>query len=130
MGVVFRTGPVLLAIVLFAAGCGSAGPSPVKVTGQVLLDGNPMPDGDIYFQPDDGRVPVSSKIVEGRYSVQPLPCVYRVLIHQQRDSGKKNMYGKPQMKSTIPARYNVDTELKATVTKDGPNEFNFEILSQ
>jgi hypothetical protein len=130
MRVIFRRGPVLLAVVFFAVGCGSAGPSPVKITGKVLLDGQPMPDGDIYFQADDGRVPVSSKIVQGSYSVQPLPGVYRVLIHQQRDSGKKNMYGEPQMKSTIPRRYNVDTELKATVTKDGPFEFNFEVLSE
>jgi hypothetical protein len=130
MRVIFRIGPVLVAIVFFAAGCGSAGPIPVKISGKVLLDGQPMSDGDIYFEAGDGRVPVQTKISDGRYSLPPLPGEYRVLTHQYRDSGTKNMYGKPQMESTIPSRYNVDTELKATVTKDGPHEFNFEILSE
>jgi hypothetical protein len=128
MRVIF--GPALLAILLCAIGCGSAEPIPVKITGKVMLDGKAMSDGDIYLQADDGRPPVQTKIIDGGYSLQPRPGEYRVLIHQFRDSGTKNVYGKPQMTSTIPARFNADTELRATVTSDGPTEFNFEILSR
>jgi hypothetical protein len=127
MGIFPRAAPGLLAILLFTAGCGDAGPSPVKITGKVLLDGQPMSDGDIYFQSNDGRPPTQTKVEAGDYSLQALPGEYRVMVHQYRDSGKKNVYGKPQMESTIPPRYNVDSELKATVTKDGPNEFKFEV---
>jgi hypothetical protein len=30
----------------------------------------------------------------------------------------------------LPARYNAKTELRATVTEDGPNEFNFDLQSE
>jgi hypothetical protein len=121
---------IFLVFVLLAAGCTGGSPLPVKVTGTVLLDGNPMSDGDIYFHPTDGRPPVQTKISEGQYALETLPGEYRVMIQQYRDSGTKNVYGDPQMKSTIPARYNVNSDLKATVTQEGSNEFNFPVQSR
>jgi hypothetical protein len=129
MNITRRACPFLIAILL-TAGCSPAEPKPVKITGKVVLDKEPMAAGDIYFQPGDGRVPVQTKIVRGEYSLAAPPGEYRVVINQYRDSGKKNAYGDPQMESTIPQRYNVNTELKATVSADGPTEFNFEIESR
>lgn len=125
-----RTGLVILGLALMATGCGGSAPPPIAVTGKVLFDGKPMSDGDIYFHPTDGRVPVQSKILDGRYTIKPSPGEYRVAIQQERDSGTKNMYGDPQMTSTVAPRYNSDTGLNATVTADGPNAFDFEVHSR
>lgn len=130
MSILLRSCPALLTIVLLGSGCSDPAPKSVSVTGKVLLDGKPMSDGEVYFLPTDGRVPVQAKIVDGRFSLQPLPGEYRVSIQQERDSGTKNMYGDPQMISTIPSRYNTETTLKATVTPDGPKEFEFEVHSK
>ena len=122
---------MLVAITLFTIGCGQpAGPAPIAVSGKIKLDGKPMSDGDIYFQPTDGRVPVRAKILDGIYAIQAPPGEYRVSIQQERDSGTKNMYGDPQMNSTIPARFNTETTLKAIVAADGPKTFDFEVESR
>ncbi len=131
MGPNVRTSFFLVGCVFLLAGCGKpATPTPVEITGKVLLDGKPMSDGDIYFQPTDGRVPVQAKIASGSYSLKPLPGEYRVSIQQERDSGEKNMYGDPQMMSTVARRFNTETILKANVTSDGPTTFDFEVQSR
>ena len=124
-------GLAVLTIAVGTFGCGGeTGPKPANVTGQVLLDGKAMADGMIYFEAKDGRPPVSTKIVDGQYALKPTPGEYRVAIQQFRDTGAKNVYGDPQMESAIPARYNVESELKATVTAEGPNQFDFAVLSR
>ena len=130
MSISLKASPALLMLAFLGPGCTDPAPKPVSVTGKILLDGKPMSDGVVYFLPTDGRVPVQTKIADGRFSLQPLPGEYRVSIQQERDSGTKNMYGDPQMISTIPARYNSETTLKATVTQGGPTEFEFEVQSQ
>ena len=123
---------VLLALALIAFGCGGtpSGPTPLAVTGKILRDGKPMTDGTIYFQSADGKVPLRSLVVDGSYTLQAPPGEYRVAIQQERDSGTKNMYGDPQMMSTVAARYNTETTLKATVTEAGPQTFDFAVQSQ
>jgi len=121
---------VFAALVLPTCGCSNSGPTPVAVAGNVLLDGSPMADGTIYFQPGDGGVPVPGKVLKGRYSLQALPGEYRVAIQQDRDTGTKNIYGEPQMESMVAARYNVETILKAKVTADGAGEHHFEVHSK
>ena len=37
---------------------------------------------------------------------------------------------KPPPPDRIPRKYNVETELKAVVTKDGPNKFDFDLKSK
>ena len=130
MRIHFRASLVLLVIALAAAGCTDPAPSPVDVAGKILLDSKPMPDGDIYFQPTDGAVPLQTKISDGHYSLKTRPGEYRVMINQYRDHGKKNAYGKPQMDSTVPARYNVDSKLTATVSANSPNAIDFNIESK
>lgn len=129
MGSNLRVCVVHVAIVGLACGCSEAGPKPVAVSGNILFDNKPMTDGVIYFQPANGGVPVPGKIEHGRYSLQALPGEYRVVIQQDRDSGTKNVYGQPQMKSMVAPRYNVESVLKATVNAEGANKHSFEVHS-
>lgn len=110
--------------------CNVAPPPPVEVTGAVLQDGKAMSDGFIYFQPNDAKPPIREKIEAGRYSLKCAPGEYRVGIQQERDTGKKNMYGEPQMDSTIKAAYNTETTLTAKVKQEGPNVFDFKVESK
>ena len=65
----------LLAILLFALGCGPSGPSRYDVKGEVLYDGKPVPFGTILFSPDveaGNRGPASlTRIIDGRYATRP-----------------------------------------------------------
>ena len=48
-------------------GCGPAGPKPVRVSGTVLLDGQPLKEGSIRFVPKTGRPASGSINQEGRF---------------------------------------------------------------
>jgi hypothetical protein len=53
-------GRLLLAMAVLAlpaAGCGKAKPATAPVTGRVLLDGRPVADAAVMFEPVDGGVP-------------------------------------------------------------------------
>lgn len=47
----FRPGTLLLAGILFL-GCGPSGPTRYHLTGKVTLAGQPVPAGQIFFDPD------------------------------------------------------------------------------
>ncbi len=44
--------PVCLLVVFAAAGCGQDGPQRYEVSGTVTYNGQPLPYGDIHFDPD------------------------------------------------------------------------------
>ncbi len=58
----------LLVLALLLAGCGPSGPERYELTGQVTLNGEPVPSGEIIFEPDpaEGNVgPQSRNIITG-----------------------------------------------------------------
>lgn len=117
-----------LASTLSLVGCGG-GPRLVLVKGVVCLDGQPMPDGDIAFQIQDGTPPVHATIENGQFSLHALPGSYQVLINRYQDSGTTNRYGQPQKMSVLPFRYNVNSTLIAEV-KTGSPDLSFQIASR
>lgn len=46
---------LVCAVVLFVAGCGEKGPPRYHLTGKVTLAGQPVPAGQIFFDPDIGK---------------------------------------------------------------------------
>jgi len=59
-----RSGQLLLACcVIVAAGCSDGRPTRVPVSGQVLIDGQPLTRGTVKFVPENGR-PSAGKIGE------------------------------------------------------------------
>jgi hypothetical protein len=128
--------PCLLVVAM--VGCG--GSKRAAVSGQVLLDGQPVDGGKISFLPIGGDAALSgwSEIKGGHYAIpaQRGPGVgpNRVDISWLRKTGKKFPGLLPdtteeEAVQAIPARYRTPSELKAEV-KPGTNEFNFELQSR
>jgi hypothetical protein len=64
----FQLTPVLLAI--WCGGCSGGNTGGAAVSGSVTLDGAPIEDGTISFQPDGEGAPAGGKITKGQYSVK------------------------------------------------------------
>lgn len=138
--------PMLAAITattLFAAGCGPAdkGPPRYAVKGTVTLDGSPLPHGTIQFQ-SSGNVygNTMAEVTQGTFSIPqksgPIAGEYQVLISSidkvptPTDPEEAMRQAElPPPAEKIAEKYNSKTELKATVSESGPNEFTFAVES-
>jgi hypothetical protein len=132
---------------LALAGC-SASTDPVDtlprkgVTGTVTLDGQPLAQGKIVFEPAPGSQgpggPTTADITDGKYTIEkalgPVPGKYKVSI-SSRPSIK---FGPGQEPGTrpkldpekVPAQYNTTSTLTADITDASVNTANFELTSK
>lgn len=129
---------------LAIAGCGPQQESDslprVSVSGKVTIDGKPMSAGSIQFDPMSSTTSVTAvgDVVDGKYTIDrtqgPIPGHYRVQISAQTHleiKPSEEPGGMPRRaKETIPARYNVKSELERDVKAEGPNEFDFDLKSK
>ena len=111
-------------------GCGNS--EFETVTGAVTFDGQPVPEGDIIFQPADPKYgPDAGKIVNGKFTLQVRPGSRKVVIRAQRFvPGKKGPMGEKAHEGYIPAMYNDKTTLTADVKSGGKNDFSFPLKSE
>lgn len=128
-----------LALVIFvchAVGCGNSGLG--TVTGTVHLDGEPLPDALVTFQPQAGdsgdggamvRPSMGRTDEQGKYELvysrDKMGAVvgeHKVSISTYQDGGGGD-YGEGTPEK-VPTKYNIDTELTATVTS-GQNTIDF-----
>jgi hypothetical protein len=111
------------------------------VSGSVTLDGKSLESSRITFQPAAGAegTPAGGEIFVGRYSISrnegPTPGTYVVritTIGKATVADKNALPGDPPLvpKELIPPRYNVQSTLNATVTKEGPNTFDFDLKTK
>jgi hypothetical protein len=128
---------LIVAASLLPWGCG--GPTDElprqAVSGKVTFKGQPLAQGMIQFQPADGGATAGGgAIADGEYSIAKaeglVPGKYQVVVTSTPPPAPLppgTMPGDPvpPPKETIPAKYNVKTTLSATVTKEGPNTFDF-----
>ncbi|MFW6172061.1 MAG: carboxypeptidase-like regulatory domain-containing protein, partial [Planctomycetota bacterium] len=64
-------GAGLVLVSLFCLGCGDSGPERGYVEGTVTMDGEPLPDAVVTFQPEDTGRPSYGKTDEnGHYELQ------------------------------------------------------------
>jgi hypothetical protein len=137
-------GPACL--VLVAGGCGGSKPATAPVSGTVLLDGKPVAEAAVLFEPAGGGVPArGSTDATGRFSLSTftrgdgaLPGRHRVAISKMTmagikadDFGLEDSSAAPASppKSAIPRRYAdpATSGLEATVEPGGANvEFSLE----
>jgi hypothetical protein len=128
--------PLVLAVLLAAAGCGGSDQSTVK--GQVTLDGAPVENGHITFYSTaaDGAK-AAAAIQNGEYAVPAghglTPGSYKVEVSWLKPTGKKVPSADPgftidETREAIPRKYNADTTLTVDV---GPGETvrNFPLTS-
>jgi hypothetical protein len=115
---------------MWLGGCGEAQPLRVPVSGVVRLDGDPLPDGTIYFVGQDGLGPDGGPIVAGQFSIKVRPGAKRVEIRSLRQVEPPPPPPKSAWQNYLPLRYNSDTTLTAEVTATGPNHFEFPLESK
>jgi hypothetical protein len=115
---------VLVAIILVVAGCGPSGPKIVPVSGQVMIDGEPMAAGVVgYVQvvPSEGRAASGTIDPEtGRFKLTTWKegdgCIvgtHRVTVTVRQTVGVESI-------SLIPENYDDLSKTDLEVTIDGP----------
>ena len=113
----------------------------MSVEGTVTLDGRPLEQGAIQFNPISGTTSptAGAEVVNGKYAIAaaggPLAGKFTVQITAVGQTGRKirdlrtnemvDEYGE-----CLPARYNSQSELTATVSEEGPNRFDFALKSK
>jgi hypothetical protein len=134
----------VLASCLFAlaAGCGADNPLGRKaISGNVTLDGAPIANGSVNFQPmQSGGVSSGAVITAGKYSIvaeQGLPTgKYRVVINAtdaaagQLPAGAMPGDDVPEAKELVPPEWNEKSEHMIDVTDKSAQEFNFDISTK
>jgi hypothetical protein len=120
----------LLLPISLLAGCGSGGMG--TVTGTVMADGKPLANATVEFYPEEGGRSSSARTDEngnyelrfGRDEMGALVGQHKVSI-QTGGAQQEGDYGKIT-RETLPAKYNVSTELLETVSA-GANVINFDL---
>jgi hypothetical protein len=118
---------------LLSTGCSSGPKAPplAPVKGTVNLDNKPMDAGDITFS-IPGEVPSTLQVNAGAFAGNASIGKAKVEIRSYRPGKKNEMYPdqEPSPENFIPAKWNSESQLTADVTKDGPNEFKFDVTSK
>lgn len=112
------------------SGCGSSSQNPVPVAGVVTLNGSPVADLLVVYQPEQQGTPaIGYTDNQGRYELRlpgkrvgAFPGRYTVKINFDYDPGSDN----PVPPFRIPDSYNSQSRLRAEVTQ-GPNQHDFEL---
>jgi hypothetical protein len=114
--------PLLLVMLLIVVGCSDGRPVRVPVSGQVLIDGEPVRDGVIRIMPSNARPALSELDDEGRFTLTTFDvgdgCVvgtHRVQVLGVREEGNRRYWLAP--KKYWSPRYR---DLSTTV--DGPTD--------
>ena len=126
---------MMMLIVALEAGCGPSRPALLPAEGLVTLDGKPLADAAVAFQPKAGGRPASARTdASGRFKVGTytprdgaLPGEHTVTIAAVESSGPPNA---PVVRWITPKKYsNNQSGLSATVAA-GSKEFTFDLSSQ
>lgn len=133
------------AVLCLVAGCSDSGPPVGIVTGTVTLDGEPLPNAEVSFEPlfPEGSSSTSARrtdengyykmqysidrpgVLMGEHQVQ-ISTAYDEKIPDPRDPSRTTL---KKYRETVPVKYNWETELKYTVVK-GKQEANFDLRSK
>jgi hypothetical protein len=124
-----------LVAAFLAPGC-STGPQSAIVTGEVTLDGRPIENGRIAFQPLDGKSQSGgAEIKDGKFSAEVPLANMKVEINGNKQVGTYKPYDTPQspvlpkLVEIVPSKYNVNSELTLDVKKGLPPQ-KFELKSK
>lgn len=127
---------------LAMSGCSEPEDPTIPVYGMVKVNGVPVKQGDIEFNgKENGGLRRGAMIADGEYRTAPmqglLPGNYIVRIFsvpvQPNAAGKADALpgdeelGPAASRDQIPPKYNMRSTLSIEVTKEGENEFNFDI---
>ena len=141
----FSCGLILICELVLLSGCsgGSDNPQTVNVKGVVLYNGQPVEGADVIFTPTAGRPASGRTNAQGEFTLKTfeegdgaLPGEHVVTVGKVEsaartggDPGRDPPSTAPVAKALLPAKYNDSrqSDLKASVTVAGPNDFKFEL---
>ena len=130
------TATLVLAVTALGCSAEKSGQPQADVSGQVILDGKPLPDGKVIFTTVRLGLNDVLSVQDGQFSGQVAVGERQVIITAVKmiDPPPSTMPGVTETEKvpaeTLPARYNAATTLTAIVSEDGPNEFIFELTSE
>ncbi|MBA4191334.1 MAG: hypothetical protein C0467_25410 [Planctomycetaceae bacterium] len=114
-------------------GCGKpATPKRYAVQGRVTLDKKPLEKGVIYFKIVESGELNTFQIQNGEFAGELGEGERRVEIVSYVSRGERDIGGMKGefQENLIPAHYNIDSKITATVTPTGPNQFVFDLVSR
>jgi len=121
-------------MIVTGSGC-SQGPATGTVTGEVTVDGKPLPKGHLEFMPLDGQGQTGGMIItDGKFSGQVPVAKMRVKIHGHKVvKGTYQAYaGAPpedDIVEGLPAKYNDKSDITLDV-KRGTQEVKYKLDSK
>ena len=132
-------GLALIAVSIFLIGCGTENVQRAAVKGEVLLDGQPLAEGRILFEPTgDTKGPAAgASITDGNFEITAEQGVVvgrnLVRINSNKPTGKKikSSVSNDMLDETvegIPEKYNSQSKLEKDV-EAGVNELSFDLES-
>jgi hypothetical protein len=132
-GYIFRWRVVTVMLACLAGCGGPEHPEVGRVSGAVTLDGQPLAEATVMFQPTNGRASIATTDSAGKYSLTYLDGVPGALLGAHKVIIRTEIPGEdgqpPIAKEKLPKKYHQNTELTAEVTR-GSNTFNFELTSE
>lgn len=97
----------------------------------MTFNGQPLADGLIQFKTTATGAIDSLEIKDGKFAGKAQAgerrveiCAYETVASATKGAGP---VGPPPTRTPIPSRYNQESKLKATATREGPNLFTFEL---
>ena len=136
-----KTNLLLLCLVLGCIGCGPSGPKLVEVTGSVTLDGKPVPNAIVTFNPDfaGGSNSLGKTDANGKYRLEFSQDRTGAMVGKHLVEIVTKKISASDMPDTgepvateyvaIPAKYRKRGALTVDVT-DGRNVIDFPLVSQ
>ena len=130
-----------LAAVTLLAGCGEDLPELVNVTGTVTMDGKPLANATVIFEPENDRASQGVTDEQGRYELlykvgAPGAVVgkHTVRISKYEGGGEgeeeeEDAATMDEESSLVPAAYNEQSELTADVKPDKEDGYDFNLDS-
>jgi hypothetical protein len=118
------------------AGCGPKAPPTGTVSGEVTLDGQPLPEGNIQFTPLTSNAGTAGTLIkDGKFEAVVPVANMRVTINASKVVGKRKVYPTPdspevdEVVEIIPQRYNVSSQLSIDV-KEGSQAVRYDLTSK
>jgi hypothetical protein len=126
---------VLLSGLIVAVGCGGSTTPTAAVSGDVLFNSKPVPDGEIHFVGEgQGKAPEILPIKNGKFSGNVTIGKKKVEIYAYKEGkapvgegGYKPEGGGPSKENYIPAEFNVTSNRTEEIKADQENKFTIEI---
>lgn len=128
---------------VLVAGCSDPNEGRMEVSGTVQLKGSPLKDGIVLFEALDGQdtggsaqitagnyhLPAESGLKPGKYLVRVTAGDGVTAVEPINPDAPPGPGGGTNIvsKDLVPKDWNVNSQQQVTVTKEGPNTFNFDI---